>query len=270
MRSLFTAIVALLAVLVSSAGAMAQTPQSAPGPGGANTLYNRLNIGPGGPAPVHDLSGSWTGPLDSTMQGVPPMTPLGKERMATNKPERVFHIAGTNDPFSTCDPLGFPRSDYNEVRGMAFATMNDRIIIMNQYQRAWREVWMDGRTLPKNAGASEKGAPDPRYYGYSVGHWEGDNVLVVDTTGLDDRTWLNSAGLPHSIDAHVQERFTRIDHNDLQLVVTIDDPKLYTKPWVFTTDNFKWIPDQQLEEQLCLPSEMLEYMKIIGQGGAGK
>ena len=53
--------------------------------------------------------------------------------------------------------------------------------------------------------------------------------------------------------------------NDLQLVVTIDDPKLYTKPWVFTTDNFKWIPDQQLEEQLCIPSDMLQYMKIIGQ-----
>jgi hypothetical protein len=87
---------------------------------------------------------------------------------------------------------------------------------------------------------------------------------------LDDRTWLNSAGYPHSVDAHVQERFTRMDHNDMQLVVTIDDPKLYSKPWVFTTDNFKYVPDQQLEEQLCIPSEMLQYMKIIGQGGAAQ
>ena len=126
---------------------------------------------------------------------------------------------------------------------MAFATMADRIVVLYPFQQQWREIWMDGRALPKNVGSPETGASirsprkgrarstRPRYYGFSVGHWEADNVLVVDTTGLDESTWLNESGYPHSIDAHVQERFTRTDHNDLQLTLTIDDPKLYTKPF---------------------------------------
>lgn len=67
---------------------------------------------------------------------------------------------------------------------------------------------MDGRALPKNVSGTEKGARDPRYYGYSVGHWEGDNTLVIETSGLDDRTWLDLRGYPHTVDAHVEERFT--------------------------------------------------------------
>ena len=258
------AIVGLVLAVAFTSPAMAQAPPQA-GAGQANTLYNRLNIGPGGPAPKRDLSGSWTGPLDARIGEAPPMTPLGQGRFKANKPERQFHLSGSNDPFMTCDPFGFPRSVMNEVRGIAFATMPGRIIILNQYQRVWREVWMDGRELPKNVGGTEKDAPDPRYYGYSVGHWDGDDTLVVDTTGLDDRTWINSAGYAHSANAHVEERYTRLDHNDLQLVVTLDDPTIYTKPFALTTDNFKWIPDQQLEEQLCIPSEMLDYIKIVGE-----
>ena len=86
-----------------------------------------------------------------------------------------------------------------------------------------------------------------------------DDTFVIDTTGLDDKTWLNGAGYPHSIEAHVQERYTRADHNDLQLTVTVDDPKLYTKPFVLGKASFKWLPNQQLEEQLCIPSEMVQY-----------
>jgi hypothetical protein len=147
---------------------------------------------------------------------------------------------------------------------MAFATMADRIVVLYPFQQQWREVWMDGRQLPQNTGSPQKGSPDPRYYGFSVGHWEADNVLVVDTTGLDENTWLNESGYPHSIDAHVQERFTRTDHNDLQLTLTIDDPKLYTKPFSLGTEYFKWVPNQILEERLCVPSEVIEYLKAVG------
>jgi hypothetical protein len=259
------AIAALLAVLAHASVAAGQAAPPQPAQGGANTLYGRLaGTGPGGPAPKRDFSGSWAGPLDAKLGDVPPMTPLGKERFSANKPERQFHLSGSNDPFRTCDPFGFPRSVMNEVRGIAFATMPNRVVVLNQYQKVWREIWTDGRELPKNVGGTEKGAPDPRYYGYSVGHWEGDYTFVVDTTGLDDRTWINSAGYPHSTNAHVQERWTRMNHNDLQLVVTLDDPAIYTKPFELTTDNFRWIPNQQLEEQLCVPSEMLDYIRIVG------
>jgi hypothetical protein len=188
-----------------------------------------------------------------------------------NKPEAKYHVAGTNDPFvRTCDPLGFPRNIIFEIRGVSFATMPDRVIIMNQYQRAWREVWTDGRMLPTNVGGTAKDSPDPRYYGYSVGHWEGDDTFVVDTTGLDDKTWLNGNGYPHSIEAHIQERYTRPDYNDLQLTVTVDDRKLYDKPFVLGRASFRWHPTQELEEQLCIPSEMQQYLQLVGgPGGAG-
>jgi hypothetical protein len=146
----------------------------------------------------------------------------------------------------------------------AFPTMPDRIIVLNQYERAWREISMNGRELPKNVGGTGKDAPDPRYYGYSVGHWEGHNTLVVETTGLDEKTWLTRMGYPHSVDAHVQERYTRPDHNDLQLTITVDDPKICTKPFVLGTVNSKWVSDQQLAEQLCIPSDMLRYLNLIG------
>jgi hypothetical protein len=132
---------------------------------------------------------------------------------------------------------------------------------MTQYEKIWREVWMDGRPLPTNV--DTKGGPDPRWYGYSVGHWDRDNTLVVETSGIDDRSWIDRRGYPHTVNAHVTERYTRIDHNNLELTVTIDDPKFYTKPWVVVTNKFKWIPNQEDEEQLCVPSEAIAYVNTV-------
>jgi hypothetical protein len=279
MRKPFTRAIACLAALlilssVAVTIAKAQTAQpqqpNSQGPLWRYDGHNRI-VGSGGPAPVHDLSGSWAGPRsgagvpDSKAADVPSMTPLGQKLFSAHKSVQKYEPAGTNDPvIRTCDPLGFPRADNYSIMEMAFATMADRIVVLYPFQQQWREIWMDGRALPQNVGSPEKGAPDPRYYGISVGHWESDNVLVVDTTGLDESTWLNEAGYPHSIDAHVQERFTRLDHNDLQLTLTIDDPKLYTKPFSLGTEYFKWVPNQILEERLCVPSEVIEYLKAVG------
>jgi len=265
MRDRLVGVMVLAAVLASSSPAMAQA-------GLNNNMYNRLKeSGPGGPAPKRDFTGTWAGPITADKGGDPSLTPEGQKLFSMNKPEAKFHVAGTNDAFvRTCDPLGFPRNIIFEIRGLSFATMSDRVIILNQYQQAWREIWTDGRELPKNVGGTTKDAPDPRYYGYSVGHWEGNDTFVVDTTGLDDKTWLNGAGYPHSIEAHVQERYTRPDHNDLQVKVTVDDPKLYTKPFVLGSASFRWLPSQQLEEQLCIPSQMQEYLQLVGDpGGSG-
>jgi len=267
---------ALAAALSISSLAMAQTPQSkqaAVDTEDAKWVYNgliRVN-GTGGPAPKHDLTGTWAGPRsgagvpDFTRGDVPSLTPEGQKLFAERKSLQKFSPAGTNDPtVRTCDPFGFPRAAIDEIRGVSFATMNDRIVVLYQFQQVWREIWTNGQELPKNVGASVKGAPDPRYYGYSAGHWEGDNVLVVDTTGLDDRTWLTGAGYPHSIDAHIQERYTRVDHNDLQVTLTVDDPKIYTKPFSLGTVYFKWVPNQIFDEKICIPSEVIEYLKAVG------
>jgi hypothetical protein len=273
MRYCVAGAIVSFAALVYSCVCIAQNTPANPPQGGAEagTLFSKLkNNGSGGPAPKRDLTGSWAGPISiDSLAVAPPLTPLGQKIMSGNKPETEFHISGTNDTFARmCDPLGFPRNIVFEIRGLSFATMPDRLLVLNQYQRAWREIWMDGRELPKNVGG--KDAPDPRYYGYSAGHWEDDYTLVVDTSGLDDRTWLTRKGYPHTVNAHVRERYVRMDHNDLQLTVTVDDPTIYADTFKMGTTNFKWVPNQQLDEQLCIPSEMLQYLNLIGDpAGSG-
>jgi len=232
------------------------------GTGYTNTVYDKLNLGPGGPAPSHELTGVWAGPIAGQAGEKPSFTDLGKQLFDAHKPEATYKVSGTNDPyFRTCDPMGFPRNMLFETRGVAFATMVDRIVVLSQYQRVWREILMDGSALPKDPG--HRGGADSRYYGYSVGHWENDNTLVVQTVGLDPNTWLNNAGYPHSADAQIEERYVRPDHNHLQLTITLTDPKVYTKPFVLATNSFKWIPDQRFDEQLCIPSQVLDYLKFV-------
>jgi len=274
MRNVFAGAIVALAALAFSSVAIGQTaqPKQATNPvrSWKYDPADRAN-GDGGPAPKRDLSGSWAGPRsgagvsDGERGEAPTMTPMGKELFDLNKPLGKFSPAGTNDPtVRTCDYFGFPRSATDEIRGIAFATMPDRIVLLAQFQNVWREIWMDGRELPKNAGSAEMNSPDPRYYGYSVGHWEDDYTLVIDTTGVDERTWLNGGGYPHTVNARMQERYTRRSHNDLELTVTVDDPALYTKPFTLGKFNFRWIPTQQMDEKLCVPSEVIEYLKAVG------
>jgi len=105
--------------LVFSPIAMAQDAQAQ----GGNVLYNKLNNGPGGPAPQRDLSGFWTGPIQAQPGDVPSMTPLGKQEFSANKPERRFNVKTTNDNFvKTCDPMGFPYNAIYEIRGLGFSS----------------------------------------------------------------------------------------------------------------------------------------------------
>ena len=275
-KPLTCAVAGLAAVLICSSALMAQTAESkSPTASGTRNPWKYYPadraVGDGGPAPKRDLSGTWAGPLSGAGVPVfreapaPPLTPQGKQLFDANKPLGKFSPAGTNDPtVRYCDPLGVPQSDLSENQGLSFGTMPNRIVILLQFQNVWREIWMDGRTLPTNVGGSGKDALDPRYSGYSVGHWEDDYTLVVDTTGLDERTWATKSGYPHSMDAHVEERFTRVDHNDLKLTVTVVDPKMYTKPFLIGTVYFRWVPNQVLEQKLCVPSEVLEYLKEMG------
>lgn len=253
----------LLAVLAFSSVAFAQNREVPKMPN------------PPGPAPKRDLNGAWVGPLKAVAGEIPPMTPAGQARFKLNKPEREYTLAATNDPFQSCDPLGIPRNILNHPvinGGMWFAQLPSRIVMMYQYQRVWRDIWMDGRELPKKVDA--RGAPDSRFYGYSVGHWDGDNTLVIDTTGVDDRTWLDDTGHPHSTDMHVQERYTRLDQYNVQLTVTVDDPKFYTKPFEWLKASYYWMVKQDFEETFCVPSESNEYMQSLGRpagiGGSAK
>lgn len=230
-------------------------------------------VGDGGPAPQRDLTGTWAGPGSgmAVPRGTnaqdpkgPPMTPLGQQLYDMHKPIGKFSPAGTNDPHTRyCDPFGFPQNMTDEIRGMTITTLPNRTFILIQYMDVWREIWTDGRSLP--AGVAEgKNGLDPKINGYSVGHWEDDYTFVVDTTGLDPDTWTTKNGYPHSIDTHVTERFHRDSKNDLTLTLTMDDPKLYTKQFDLGEEHFRWIPNQMLDDFTCIPSQVQEYLKEMG------
>ena len=272
-------LVASLAVLALSSAVLAQNPGAQVRPrrpvqeGYVAEGVPKMPTPPG-PAPKHDLTGAWVGPQNVSRDPMPPMTPAGEARFKQSKPyiqggarEADVTTFASNDPFITCDPLGFPRDLLNHAvssrGGMLFQPGANRMFVMFEQQRVWREIWMDGRELPKDVDA--KGAPDSRYYGYSVGHWDGDSTFVIDTTGLDPRTWLDEVGHPHSKNAHIQERYTRADQYNIQLTATLDDPKFYTKPWVFLKANYYWMKDQEFEETLCIPSEGIEYRDTLAR-----
>lgn len=221
---------------------------------------------PPGPAPKQDLTGAWVGPQDRVLGPFPALTAAGEAKFKMNSPYPGF---GSNqndhptsdDPFIICDPLGFPRNLLAHAisfrGGMLFTTAPGRIIIDYEQQRVWREIWMDGRQLP--AKFDGKDLPDSRYYGFSVGHWDGDHTLVIDSTGFDERPWLDEDGHPRSTYAKIEERYNRVDQYNTQLTVTVDDPKYYTKPFQWLKANLYWMKDQDFPETFCIPSEGIAY-----------
>lgn len=228
------------------------------------TLYDKASsTGTGGPAPRQELTGFWAGLVSAKLNPTPPMTAWGQEQFRSHKSHSQYSEAESNDPMKYCDPMGFPRDMLYDNRGFAFASMPGKMLQVFQFNRVWREIWTDGRELPKDVGGRSADSADPRWYGYSVGHWEGDYTFVVDTAGSDERTWLDAVGHPHSIAMKVQERYTRVDHNTLEMTMTIDDPKTYTKAFVITNGRFRWLPNQDLVEEICVPSLMQEYLSII-------
>jgi hypothetical protein len=235
------------------------------------------------PAPRHDISGNWDPGIDpihvlgvlgaSAMpeDGKPehelPYTPLGREMLNRTKPTsgaRSVLPADTNDPVFYCDPQGIPREDLYELRTIQILPTPVNVAILYQFGKVWRVIWTDGRELPKD--------PEPRWYGYSIGKWEDDYTFVVQTSGIDERTWVDRAGRPHSDDLRVEERFHRVDHDHLELTVTINDPKMYTKPWV-ALDKVRFqlqARNFDVREMLCSPTDAAEYNKIFGNSVSDK
>lgn len=213
----------------------------------------------------------WAGPPLPTLQEPSPLTPAGQARLDGNRATwgpKAVGLAESNDPLITCDPLGFPRSVMYETRGFEFVHTPAKTIQLLQYQRAWREIWTDGRPLPSDVGGDSPTSPDPRWYGYSVGRWADDYTFVVESTGADERTWVDYLGRPHSVNAHFEERYRRADRDTLEVTVTVTDPETYTRPYVAMQQKFVRADRQELEEQLCVPSEAIEYFRTIAQPAA--
>jgi hypothetical protein len=208
-------------------------------------------------------AGAEGGRLDETGIEHPlPYTPEGLAALKANKPSgpgvRQVPAALSNDPLDQCDPIGFPRMELFELRTIELVQTANQVLYLNQWYGNWRTNWTDGRELPKD--------PDPRWNGYSVGKWVDDYTFVVETVGMNSRSWLDHAGRPHSEDLRVEERFHRVDHDTMELTVTIDDPKMYTQPWMgLNKFPLHLLPsDFDMPELLCSPVDMAEYNRKFG------
>jgi hypothetical protein len=148
-----------------------------------------------------------------------------------------------DSPESNCLPSG-PTAGLFGMAPVKFIQTKNLLVLL--YEDAPpRQVFLDGRPLPKD--------PNPTWMGYSVGRWDGD-TLVIDTTGYNDRTWLDLSGHPHTEALRLIERFRRLDTGRMQLSMTFDDPKAYTRPWTISMD-VRLAPDTELLEFICNENE---------------
>lgn len=147
-------------------------------------------------------------------------------------------------PLTRCLPVGPPADDLLPGPFKIIQTPG-LILVRNEYENTFRQIYTDGRKAPTD--------PEPLWLGYSAGKWEG-NTLVVDTVGFNDQGWLDAMGHPRSEAMHVIERFHRRDFGHLDIEVTIDDPKVYTKSFsVRTTELLQ--PDSDVTEYFCNENE---------------
>lgn len=247
------------------------------------------------PFDPHDLAGIWT--RNSSLKGyggggtcydcgdrgygsdVPPLTAEGKKMFDANKPSygrslgsadaaahteedigRRRAVAPSNgtDPYQYCNPEGVTRAlIYPDP--IEFIVLPDRMYQHFEWGYGLRTIWLDGRKLPDD--------PDqPRWWGYSVGHWDGD-TLVVETTGMDQRTWMDHFGYPHSEQAHLTERYKRTNYNTIELNWVLTDPKVYTKPFVGQTKRFHMLHKEDIltvdgwagmMEDICAPADEVD------------
>jgi hypothetical protein len=194
-----------------------------------------------------DLSGIWTvGHLDYFQDLAKGLAPGDVEFTAWGAAVLKMRLDRDHrdDPYGQCLPLGVPRIDMRSPFKIVQTPLLTAMLHETFIGMIFRQVFTDGRPLPKAEDA------EPTWLGYSVGRWDGD-TLVVDTTGFRDNGWLSAQkAYPHSDALHVTERFRRRNFGEMELTVTIDDPKTYRKPWT-NTIPLRLQPDTELLEAFC-------------------
>lgn len=199
-----------------------------------------------------DLSGIWLGARWANA-GVPARSGIPPSPSDLNAPpfqpwaEALFNerraSQGKDDPEARCMPQGVPKAGTLPYPFEIIHAPGKTVILYEMFYLA-RHIFTDGRPLPKEY-------TNPSWMGYSVGKWEGDE-FVVDTSGFNGQVWnISTTGHPHSEAMHVIERFRRKDFGHMEVDITIDDPKAYTKPWKFGTTQYVLMPDTHLLEFVC-------------------
>jgi len=205
------------------------------------------SVGHGG-----DLSGVWNGsraPGSGSYGGwafsaeLPPMTAWARERFERARPTfgpTGVAVADTNDPVYRCFPPGTPRIYFHPFP-MEIVQLPGRVLMIFEYDHLIRQIFTDGR--------GHRDDLSPGWMGDSVGHWEGE-TLVVETTNFNDKTWLDRRGVPHSESLKLMERIHVNDDGLLQIDLTIEDPVAFTETW--TGQRFYSRVDWNIEEFMCM------------------
>ena len=187
-----------------------------------------------------DLSGVWS-PDTRPLQVIAPAKDIPFQPWSRQLTDaRADGSQGKDDPAAYCIP-GMPKLVVLPYPYKIVQQVPDMMLILYEGFTTYRQIFTDGRALPKD--------PQPSWLGYSVGKWDGD-TFVVETIGVNERTWLDNAGRPHTGVMRLTERYHRRDFGHLEMKLTIDDPKTYTKPWTVNEDAVL-LPDTDLLEYIC-------------------
>ena len=227
-------------------------------------------------AQTPDFSGVWLvapggggpgGKVTQWMRQDPPFTPDGLARFNANKPgkgPRQAPPAFGNDPLGDANPPGLLRT-LIYPRPVQIIQLPDRVVQLFEYGHFWRTIWTDGRAVPEDQG--------PYWYGYSVGTWAGD-TLMVQTVGLDARAWLDEWGTPFSDEAKITERWRKVDANTVQMTITVDDPRTYAKPWTSDARTLrlqpKGSPNGEILEVIFAPVDEKEFNERVRNPAGGR
>ena len=241
MRNLRTLMIpAIIAVSTFSVALFGQNSGQPAAQSGANKARS--------PAAKHDLFGVWNATsgiyeFAAFSKDEPPMTPWGKAKFDAARPSQGPHgvkLSETNDRVYKCAPPGMPYI-YIQLFPVQIIQTPKEVIELFEYDHIVRHIHTDGRKHPADV--------KPTYNGNSIGHWEGD-TLVVDTIGLNGKNWLDRVGHPESNQMHILERIHRVDDKTLQVDFIFDDPKSYVRPWTAQV-RFLLHPDWDILEHVC-------------------
>jgi hypothetical protein len=201
-----------------------------------------------------DLSGMWqVNPGGYVINMTQDLDPSDIQPGAAAQYQRHLAEYAKEDP-----ACFFPAGPRYYITGIPKFIQTASLIVILNDDLTYRQIFLDGRSLPED--------PSPSFMGYSVGHWEGDN-LVVESVGLNDRTLLDTGGHPHTEDLRITERFHRLDFGHMDHTVTFSDPALYAKPFTVPSP-MKYVADDELIEFICRENEK-DYQHI-GRVSAGK
>ncbi|HEX5229486.1 MAG TPA: hypothetical protein VFW44_17365 [Bryobacteraceae bacterium] len=223
----------------------APAPKAADGHPDLSGVWNRGMV-PGAPPPASNfavaLNQKPSGPR--AFQDLPSLFPDGLPLQPWAAKLRAERLASNSKdhPDAHCLPLS-PVQLHSHPQARKVIQTPAEVLILYEANNGIRQIFTDGRPLPADD-------PDPWWYGYSIGHWDGD-TLVIESTGFKDMGWLDEEGTPNSSALRLTERFRRLNYGTLEIETTVDDPKTFTHPWSFKLQQHL-MPDTDLIEFICL------------------